>query len=310
MKEDLKWMVKDKQNKKGEKMNKKKSAKEDIVVKKLGILKLGNIASSVLLEMLLDERADRLDIEVRTISSGAKLQEDSINDAYEVFSKLVFDLIVVATPNASLTAPLKIITKLSESKIPIIVLTDILKKETQEVLKEKNIGFLVVKPDAMIGARREFLDPTEMAIFNADLIKVLSIGGALAAIHQEIDKVLELITSKNEVFLPQIILTPTKIVKFAGFANPYAEAKARAALEIAEQAAKINTEGCFKINERSEYIAQVAAGHEMIQIAAKLAEEAREIEKTNNKVRRQPHSYYGEIQDKRLLKEKPESKYE
>ena len=284
-------------------MVKDKSAKKDVLKKKLGILKLGIIASSVLLEMLLDERADRLDIEVRTISSGAKLQKESINDAYKIFSKLTFDLVVVATPNASLTAPLEIISKLNETKIPLIVLTDILKKETREEFKEKNIGYLVVKPDAMIGARREFLDPTEMAIFNADLIKVLSIGGALAAIQQEIDLALNLIVSKKEINLPQI-------VKYAGFANPYAEAKARGALEIAEKAAKVNTEGCFKINERSEYIAQVAAGHEMIQIAAKLAEEAREIEKANNKVRRQPHSYYGEIQDKRLLKEKPNSNYD
>ena len=291
-------------------MVKDKSAKKDVLKKKLGILKLGIIASSVLLEMLLDERADRLDIEVRTISSGAKLQKESINDAYKIFSKLTFDLVVVASPNASLSAPLEIINKLNETKIPLIVLTDILKKETRKEFKEKGIGYLVVKPDAMIGARREFLDPTEMAIFNADLIKVLSIGGALAAIQQEIDKALNLIVSKKEINLPQIVLTPTKIVKYAGFANPYAEAKARGALEIAEKAAKVNTEGCFKINERSEYIAQVAAGHEMIQIAAKLAEEAREIEKANNKVRRQPHSYYGEVQDKRLLKEKPDSNYD
>jgi methylenetetrahydromethanopterin dehydrogenase len=292
------------------KVVKEKSAKKDVLVKRLGILKLGNIASSVLLEMLLDERADRLDIEVRTISSGAKLQKESINDAFEIFSKLAFDLVVVSTPNASLSAPLEIIKELGETKTPVIVLTDILKKETQEELKEKNIGYLVVKPDAMIGARREFLDPTEMAIFNADLIKILSIGGALAAIQQEIDEALNLIISKKEIILPQIVLTPAKIVTYAGFANPYAEAKARGALEIAEKAAKVNTDGCFKISERSEYISQVATGHEMIRIAAKLAEEAREIEKANNKVRRQPHSYYGEIQTKQLLKEKPDSNYE
>jgi len=291
-------------------MVKDKSAKKVVLKKKLGILKLGNIASSVLLEMLLDERADRLDIEVRTISSGAKLQKESINDAYKIFSKLTFDLVVVATPNASLSAPLEIISKLYETKIPLIVLTDILKKETREEFKEKNIGYLVVKPDAMIGARREFLDPTEMAIFNADLLKVLSIGGALLAVQQEIDKALNLIVSKKEIVIPQIVLTPAKIVKYVGFSNPYAEAEARGALEIAEKVAKINTEGCFKINERSEYISQVATAHEMMQIAAKLAEEAREIEKSLNKVRRQPHSYYGEIQDKRLLKEKPESNYD
>ncbi|MHA1555495.1 MAG: F420-dependent methylenetetrahydromethanopterin dehydrogenase, partial [Candidatus Heimdallarchaeota archaeon] len=63
----------------------------------------------------------------------------------------------------------------------------------------------------------------------------------------------------------------------------------------------------FKIKDRLEYVAQVAAGHEMMRNAAKLADEAREIEKSNNKVRRQPHSYEGDVQDKRLLTEKPSS---
>ena len=80
-------------------------------------------------------------------------------------------------------------------------------------------------------------------------------------------------------------------------------------MEIAQKVAAINTEGCFKINDRLEYIAQVATAHEMMRQAAKLADEAREIEKAANKVRRQPHSYNGDVQDKRTLKEKPTSHY-
>jgi len=184
-----------------------------------------------------------------------------------------------------------------------------LKKEHREEFKEKGIGYLIVKSDAMIGARREFLDPTEMAIFNADLIKVLSIGGAFNVVYQKIDKVLSLIKENKKIVLPHKVITPIVAVKFAGFSNPYAEAKARGALEIAQKVAAINTEGCFKINDRQEYIAQVAAAHEMMRQAAKLADEAREIEKASNKVRRQPHSYSGDVQDKRTLKEKPTSHY-
>ncbi|MGC9779875.1 MAG: F420-dependent methylenetetrahydromethanopterin dehydrogenase [Candidatus Heimdallarchaeota archaeon] len=279
-------------------------------MKKVGILKLGNIASSVLLEMLLDERADRLDIDIKTVSSGAKLISESIDAAYKIFSKLNFDLIIVATPNASLKAPLKIINKIIDQKLPLIVLTDVMKKEVREELVEKNVGYLIIKSDAMIGARREFLDPIEMALFNSDLIKVLSIGGVFNLIYKKIDMVLEQLIADKKVKFPQKIVTSRKAVKFAGFSNPYAEAKARAALEIAENVAKVNTEGCFKINERFEYIPQVAMGHEMMRIAAKLADEAREIEKSLNQVRRCPHGYEGEIQDKRTLTEKPDSGYE
>ena len=301
MKEDLDWMVKKDNNK-----EKKKSAEKKSGIK-IGILKLGNIASSVLLEMLLDERADRNDIEVRTISSGAKLELHSIEDAFQIFSSINFDLIVVATPNASLTNPMKIIKQLSELNTNLIVLSDILKKESLEELSEKKIGYLVVKPDAMIGARREFLDPTEMAIYNSDLLKVLSVGGVLALVHTEIDKVISQMKNGEEIILPNIVVSSKEAIIQAGFDNPYAEAKAKAALEIAQRVSAINTEGCFKIKDRQEYILQVATAHEMMRNAAQLAEEAREIEKSNNKVRRQPHYYDGEIQDKRLLKEKPSS---
>ncbi|NHJ84087.1 MAG: F420-dependent methylenetetrahydromethanopterin dehydrogenase [Asgard group archaeon] len=283
--------------------------KENSIVS-IGILKLGNIASSVLLEMLLDERADRLDVNVRTISSGAKLQPESINSAYKIFSDLDFDINIVATPNASLPAPQKIILKLLDKKKPLVVITDVLKKENKEEFEAKGIGYIIVKPDAMIGARREFLDPVEMAIYNSDLLKVLSIGGALSILYQSIDSVIQQIKLKKEITLPQITITSKDASTYAKFKNPYAEAKARAALEIAETAAKINSEGCFKVNERLDYIPQVASAHEMMRTAAKLADEAREIEKSNNQVLREPHAYSGEVQQKRTLTEKPDSKYE
>jgi len=279
-------------------------------IKKVGILKLGNIASSILLEMLLDERADREDIQVRTISSGAKLTETATNEAFELLSKEVFDLVIIATPNASLKIPKQIIKKIHEKGQPVIVITDHLKKETKEEFVSEKIGFLVVKADAMIGARREFLDPIEMALYNSDLLKVLAIGGAFTILYSEINRALESIVKKNtENYLPQVVITAKKAVKAADFFNPYAKAKARAALEIAEKVAKVNSEACFKLQERQQYLHQVATAHEMMQTAAKLAGEAREIEKSINKVKRQPHHYKGQIQSKRLLMEKPDNPY-
>lgn len=287
-------------------MSTKKSQKK----LKLVILKIGNIASSILLEMLFDERADRKNIDVRTVSSGAKMEKESIKDAFDIVSSTTFDLLVIISPHASLPNPFNIILKASELKKPIIVISDILKEESLQKLKEKNIGYLVVKPDAMIGARREFLDPTEMALFNSDLLRVLSVGGVTNALYHEIDAVISNIFNNEEITLPQIILSSRNAIDYVDFANPYAKAKAQGALEIAEKVSQVNQIGCFKIKEREKYIAQVATAHEMMRIAAKLADEAREIEKTNNKVQRKPHSYEGEIQNKRLLYEKPSSNLE
>ncbi|MBD3192725.1 MAG: F420-dependent methylenetetrahydromethanopterin dehydrogenase [Candidatus Heimdallarchaeota archaeon] len=272
---------------------------------KIGILKLGNIASSILLEMLLDERADRLDIDVKTVSSGAKLEEGSVLEAVEAFLTLKTELILVATPNASLANAQKAIEKVAKTGKPTIVITDTLKKKTQESFDNQGIGYLVVKADAMIGARREFLDPIEMTLYNSDILRILAIGGVFTIIYQEINKVVHQIQQGTKTILPQIEIDSESAVKTAGFANPYAEAKARGALEIAEQVGKLNLEACFRVNERFRYIPMVAMGHEMIHSAGKMADDAREIEKGENKVRRKPHSYEGDIQDKRLLTEKP-----
>ncbi|MEA2070797.1 MAG: F420-dependent methylenetetrahydromethanopterin dehydrogenase [Asgard group archaeon] len=301
MKEDLSWMVKNKSNSKKSTKNNPKNDK----VTKVAILKLGNIASSILLEMLLDERADREDIDVCTVSSGAKMVKDSVQEATELIEKVRYDLLIVVTPNASLKVPSNAIFELSENKKPLIVITDKIKKETQEKFLEKNIGLINIPGDAMIGARREFLDPIEMTLFNADLLRVLSTTGVFTIIYKELNTLVKALQRKEEVKLPARTITPREAVKARDFQNPYAEAKAQAALEIAQQVAEVNTKGCFKIQERFSYLQQVATAHEMMRHAAKLADEVREIEKSQNKVKREPHYYDGDIEEKWLLKSKP-----
>ena len=51
------------------------------------------------------------------------------------------------------------------------------------------MGYILVNCDSMIGARRPFLDIIEMSVFNADLLKVLAITGALGVIAEELNKV-------------------------------------------------------------------------------------------------------------------------
>lgn len=291
------------QNKEGELFMNQKEGQQKRT--KIGILKLGNIASSILLEMLLDERADRLDVDVKTVSAGAKLEEGSVLEATEAFSTIKTEVIIVSTPNASLANPQKAIEKMKKTGKPVIVITDTLKGKTQEKFKDQGIGYIVVKADAMIGARREFLDPIEMTLYNSDVLKILAICGVFNILYQEINKVVHQIQRQKEITLPEMVIDSETAVKTAGFANPYAEAKARGALEIAEKVGKLNLEACFKVNERLRYLPMVAMGHELMRTAATMADDAREIEKGENQVRRRPHSYEGEIQDKRLLTEKP-----
>lgn len=271
---------------------------------KLGILKMGALGSAVLLEYLFDERADREDIEVIVVTSGAKMGEDEAKIAEEL-RNFNPDVCVVVSPNATLPGPSKARELLKADEKPVIVISDSPAKKIKDELKEKGFGYILVTADSMIGARREFLDSSEMALFNSDVIRVLSATGALRAIQIEIDRVLGEIKEGKEPKLPQIVLTAEKAVKAANFKNPYAEAKAMAAYFIAEKVAEVDVKGCFMEKDPEKYILLVASAHEMMRRAARLADEAREIEKGNDSVFRTPHSKEGVILNKKELLEKP-----
>src|SRR5665647_3810744 len=62
----------------------------------------------------------------------------------------------------------------------------------------------------MIGARREWLDPIEMAIYNADLMKVLAATGTFRVLHTALDTCLTAIKEGKECELPKIVMTAEK----------------------------------------------------------------------------------------------------
>jgi methylenetetrahydromethanopterin dehydrogenase len=70
--------------------------------------------------------------------------------------------------------------------------------------------------------------------------------------------------------------------------------------------ADIDVKGCFIEKDPEKYIPLVASAHEMMRIAAILADQAREIEKDNNSVYRNPHARDGKILSKTELMAKPE----
>ncbi|MBU2560482.1 F420-dependent methylenetetrahydromethanopterin dehydrogenase [archaeon] len=265
----------------------------------IGVIKTGNIASSLVLELLLDERADRKNIDVRVATSGAKMGPD---DCTEVAKQIIDwgpELILYTTPNPATPGPAKVIEMLSGHRA--IVVGDAPGIKIKDKLDEAGIGYIFVKADSMIGARREFLDPTEMAIFNGDMLKVLGATGALKVIQEAIDRA---INDKN--YLPKVIIDSDTAVARSGIKNPYARAKAKAAYEMAEKVGELNVKGCFMQKDPKVYIQTVASAHELLRAAAALADEAREMEKAADTVDRRPHAGDGKTLKKEKLKDKPQ----
>ena len=268
---------------------------------KVGVFKCGNIAASPLFELLLDELADRQDIKIRTVTTGSKM---SVEDVEEALPKIFeFDpyLLVFISPNPSISGPAMVREKLSNSGVPSVVISDAPGKRIKIELEKQGLGYIIITGDPLIGARREFLDPIEMAIFNSNIIKVLAITGVYRIVHQEIDKLIHAIKTGLRPVLPKLIIDSNDIRDRSDFKNPYAKAKAMAAYELAEKIAEINLRACFIEKERDKYIPLVACAHEIAQIAAKLAEEAREIEKYSDTLVRKPHSKNGKLKIKTKL---------
>lgn len=276
------------------------SAEEKVV--KIGIIKPGAIGTSVILEYLLDERADRRDIDVRVYGTGAKMvfDEKLLKSAIEANH----DLYIVAAP-ANIKIIKEIAKKLKEAGKRVIIVSDEPTKKAVKDFEAEGYGYILVYGDPMIGARREFLDPTEMALFNSYVLGVLSATGALRIVTEAIDKVVEALKKGEEPELPKLKIDRSVIERQGGFTNPYAKAKAIAAYEIARRVASLTTEACFVIQEPERYIVIAAAGHEMLKIAAKLAEEARDLEKSEDTVLRTPHHPSGRTLSKTRLLEKP-----
>lgn len=255
---------------------------------KIGILKNGTIGSSLLLAFLMDERAESKRIDVVEVSSGAKMNPPE--KCKMTMGKLLEvnpELIIMSSPNAALPGPKG--AREMAGNIPTIIISDSPAKKAIDEMKEKNMGYILVGCDSMIGARRPFLDPIEMSIFNADLLKVLAITGALKLIADELNKVIMDMLEGKTPTLPQIIVDANNATEAAGFSNPYARAKAIAAFELAASVSKITAKACFQLKERDEYMPLLAAAHEMMSYSAKMCTDAREIEKSNDTVIRKPH---------------------
>jgi methylenetetrahydromethanopterin dehydrogenase len=270
---------------------------------KVGVVKCGNIGSAPLLELLLDEVGDREDIRTRTVGTGSKMLAEETENALERIFDYNPDLIVFVSPNPSVQGPTRAREILAEKKIPCVFICDAPGKRVKEEFEKYGLGYIIVMGDPLIGARREFLDPTEMAVFNSNVIKVLAITGVYRMIFREIDRLVHGYKAGLSPKLPTLIIDTDNIRDQSDFKNPYAKVKAMAAYELTKRLAEINTRACFVEKEKENYIPLVACAHEIAQVAARLAEEAREIEKYGDTLVRRPHGRDGrpKVKDKLML---------
>jgi methylenetetrahydromethanopterin dehydrogenase len=279
------------------------------MVVKVGVAKLGNIASGVMAELLLDERADREDMQTFMATSGTKLQPEDIDRVVNNMVAWKPDFAIVVSPNGVLPGPTGARERLLAAGIPTLFITDDVttKKEWAEI-KDGKFGYIIMKGDAMIGARREFLDPIEMADYNGNLVKVLALTGAFRKLQMAVDQVIDQVKAGKkgaELVMPKLVISSDKAVE-GEFTNAYALAKARAAYEIASAVAMVNVKGCFMTKEWEKYIPIVTSAHEMMRVAAILCDEARELEKAGDSIIRKPHKKDGVIVSKTKLVSKPE----
>ncbi|HOT05953.1 MAG: F420-dependent methylenetetrahydromethanopterin dehydrogenase [Methanosaeta sp. PtaB.Bin039] len=270
---------------------------------KIGFIKLGNIASSLVVDLALDEIAERNDIEAKVLTFGPKMTKKEGEAAAEL-KAWGPQLVVITSPNAATPGPTA--ARAVFKDLPCIAISDgPTKKEARDAMAAEGFGFIILPVDPIIGAKREFLDPAEMAIFNADALKVLGVCGGVRLVQEEIDRSMASVAAGKPA-LPQILATPERCVERMGFANPYARAKATAALYIAQTVASLDSQACFKLKELEAIAIAAASGHEAMRCAAALADEAREIEKAGDSVSRRPHARSGEAMSKVRLLDKPE----
>jgi len=266
-------------------------------------IKCGNIATSTVVDLLLDEIACRKDLTVTVVGSGAKMTPVETERIAGLLPALEPDLVVVCGPNAGAPGMVRLRKLLGKMAVPGIIIGDGPSKRVRAKLEEEGLGYLIMEADPLIGARREFLDPSEMAIFNADVLKVLAVVGSLRVVAEELDRAIS--SPGPGGYLPRKVVSESRSLAKAGFKNPYARAKAATAFNLVTQAAQVNYKGCFVEKDPKKFLRMVAAAHEMVRAAARISDEAREIEKSSDSVLRTPHSRSGTTLKKRSLNDKP-----
>ncbi len=257
-------------------------------MKTITFVKIGYIGTTIIVEALLDERSARKDLKMRVVSCGVSMEVEDSEDVAKMAAGIESDLYVVISPNAGLAGPKAAKKVLEATGKPLILMSDGPSRKYLKKLPEE-IGYFVIYGDPMISAKSAYLDPIEMVLFNADVLRTLAVTGAFRLIQTELDMVIDSIKAGEKPELPRIVITKKRALAASELQNPYAQGKAVAAYEINRQVAKLSTEAVFKLKGRDDAIPVLTAAHEAARQAAKLCDEAREVEKSNDTAVRIAH---------------------
>lgn len=261
---------------------------------KITFVKIGNITLTTLVDIMLDERASRTDIEATVISSSTKMKPEAAERIFPLIDQVETDLMIMISPNAGDKGPQAVIERY-KSKHPLIVVSDTADKEMRQKWKDEGIGYIIVPFDPMIGAKLDFLDPTEMCLFNGYIITTFSTCGVFSYITSLLDEVIDQLKAGGKAEVPSRNMSSIGVVTSYPFSNPYSKAKALAALNILEEAAKLNVNGCFVEKDSEKALIKVSAAHELVRQSSILGNEVRELEKSANHVVRTPHNKEGKV---------------
>jgi methylenetetrahydromethanopterin dehydrogenase len=262
---------------------------------KVVFAKIGMIGITPMIEGLIDERAVRTDIVTRSVYSGCKMEPSDAKEVMEAALALKPHLLIFVAPYLQGEGPLAGVEMLCGSGMPSCVVSNTATKEVLSKLEQNNIGYIIVDADAMIGAKKEFLDPVEMCLFNSDIIRVLALTGVYKAVQVEVDKMIEALKQGRRPQPPKLILDKEKALAYAGYHSPYAATKAMVAYEASKLVAELSTRGCYAIKDLGRALHYVSASHEVMRVAASIADEAREMEKKIDAVERLIHIYDGSV---------------
>jgi methylenetetrahydromethanopterin dehydrogenase len=262
---------------------------------KVVFAKIGMIGITPMIEGLIDERAVRTDIVTRSVYSGCKMEPSDAKEVMEAALALKPHLLIFVAPYLQGEGPLAGVEMLCGSGMPSCVVSNTATKEVLSKLEQNNIGYIIVDADPMIGAKKEFLDPVEMCLFNSDIIRVLALTGVYKAVQVEVDKMIEALKQGRRPQPPKLILDKEKALAYAGYHSPYAATKAMVAYEASKLVAELSTRGCYAIKDLGRALHYVSASHEVMRVAASIADEAREMEKKIDAVERLIHIYDGSV---------------
>ena len=97
---------------------------------------------------------------------------DDVEEALPKIFEFNPEVMVIISPNTALPGPCKSTRRRSNAEkslesSSLILLANAVKGD----IEKQGLGYIIITGDPLIGARKEFLDPIEMALFNSNINK-------------------------------------------------------------------------------------------------------------------------------------------